>query len=78
MSGPGFNLTGDQPEHIHGIHVTEGYFQLFGVPVTLGRTFTPQEDTPNGGKIVFPPLCNDMNHFFQVAARLRPGTARCP
>jgi putative ABC transport system permease protein len=125
MSGPGFNLTGDRPEQIHGIHVTQNYFNLFGATVVLGRTFTPQEDAPNGGKVAmlsynlwqrkfggdkgllgksvslgnepytivgvigkqfdpdpaadiwlpfqFPPVSNDNNHFFQVAARLRPG-----
>src|SRR5277367_445585 len=52
FGGPGFNLTGDKPEQIHGIHVTEGYFRLFGAPVMLGRTFTPQEDLPTGGKNV--------------------------
>jgi predicted permease len=52
FAGPGFNLTGDRPEQIHGIHVTEGYFRLFGAPIQLGRTFTPQEDAPNGGKTV--------------------------
>jgi putative ABC transport system permease protein len=52
FAGPGFNITGDRPEQIHGIHVTEGYFRLFGAPVMLGRTFTPQEDAPNGGKVV--------------------------
>ncbi|MGA9462707.1 MAG: ABC transporter permease [Terracidiphilus sp.] len=52
FSGPGFNLTGGQPELIHGIHVTEGHFKLFGAPVLLGRTFTQQEDMPNGGKVV--------------------------
>jgi predicted permease len=52
FSGPGFNLTGDRPELIHGIHVTEGYFRLFGAPVMLGRTFTKQEDLPNGGKVI--------------------------
>jgi hypothetical protein len=51
FAGPGFNLTGDHLEQVHGIHVTEGYFRLFGAPVMLGRTFTPQEDTPNGGKV---------------------------
>jgi len=50
--GPGFNITGDRPEQIHGLHVTEGYFRLFGAPVLLGRTFTLQEDSPNGGKVV--------------------------
>jgi predicted permease len=52
FGGPGFNITGDRPEQVHGIHVTEGYFRLFGAPVMLGRTFTPQEDSPNGGKVV--------------------------
>jgi predicted permease len=52
IAGPGFNLTGDRPEQLHGIHVTEPYFRLYGAPVKLGRTFTPQEDLPNGGKVV--------------------------
>jgi predicted permease len=50
-TGPGFNISGDRPEQIHGIHVTEGYFRVFGAPVILGRTFTPQEDAPHGGKV---------------------------
>jgi putative ABC transport system permease protein len=52
FSGPGFNITGDRPEQIHGLHVTEGYFRLFGAPVLLGRTFTMQEDAPHGGNVV--------------------------
>jgi predicted permease len=52
FAGPGFNITGDRPELIHGIHVSEGYFRVFGAPVTLGRTFTQQEDAPNGGHVV--------------------------
>lgn len=52
-AGPGFNLTGgSRPEEVNGIHVTEGYFRLYGAPVALGRTFTPQEDLPHGGKVV--------------------------
>src|SRR5437899_1982534 len=51
-AGPGFNLTGGSPEQVHGIHVTEGYFSVYGAPVALGRTFTPQEDSPHGGKVV--------------------------
>jgi predicted permease len=51
-SGPGFNITGDRPEQVHGLHVTEGYFRLFGAHLLLGRSFTPQEDAPNGGKVV--------------------------
>ena len=52
FGGPGFNLTGAIPEQAHGIHVSEAYFRLFGAPVQLGRTFTPQEDSPDGGNVV--------------------------
>ncbi len=52
-AGPGFNLTGgSHPEQIHGIHVTEGYFRVYGAPVELGRTFTKQEASPHGGHVV--------------------------
>jgi putative ABC transport system permease protein len=52
-AGPGFNLTGgSRPEQVNGIHVTEGYFSVYGAPLALGRTFTPQEDSPHGGKVV--------------------------
>ncbi len=52
FGGPGFNLTGAVPEQVHGIHVSENYFRLFGAPVLLGRTFTRQEDSPNGAHVV--------------------------
>lgn len=52
FAGPGFNITGERPELIHGIHVSEAYFRVFGAPVMLGRTFTQQEDSPNGGHVV--------------------------
>jgi predicted permease len=52
FAGPGFNITGDRPELVHGIHVSEAYFRVFGAPVMMGRTFTPQEDLPNGGHVV--------------------------
>ena len=52
QGGPGFNITGDVPEQVHGLHVSEAWFRLFGAPVILGRTFTPQEDSPNGGHVV--------------------------
>jgi putative ABC transport system permease protein len=51
-AGPGFNLTGGRPEQVHGIHVTEGYFRVYGAPLMLGRTFTPLEDSPHGGRVV--------------------------
>jgi putative ABC transport system permease protein len=52
FGGPGFNLTGAVPEQVHGIHVTHDYFALFGAPIQLGRTFTQEEDLPNGGRVV--------------------------
>ncbi len=52
FGGPGFNLTGAVPQQVHGIHVSQAYFRLFGAPVLLGRTFTPQEDSPHGGHAV--------------------------
>jgi hypothetical protein len=52
IGGPGFNLTGAVPEQVQGIHVSGSYFRLFGAHVILGRTFTSQEDSPNGGHVV--------------------------
>ncbi len=52
FTSPGFNLTGDRPEQLHGIHVSEAYFRLFGARPLLGRTFTPSEDSPHGGNVV--------------------------
>jgi len=46
------NLTGgDRPEQISGIHVSANYFQLFGARVMQGRTFTADEDIPNGPRL---------------------------
>src|SRR5450755_2457408 len=48
----GFNLTGGAyPAQIRGIRVSADYFRLFGAPVTEGRTFTADEDRPNGGHV---------------------------
>jgi len=52
FTSPGFNLTGDRPEQLHGIHVSEAYFRLFGARTVLGRTFTRLEDSPHGGMVV--------------------------
>src|SRR6185437_7357900 len=53
FGGPGLNLTGGAyPEQIQGIHVTKDYFRLFGAEVATGRTFTTEEDRPNGGHVV--------------------------
>lgn len=53
FSGPGLNLTGGAyPEQVKGLHVTHDYFKLFGAPIELGRTFTVQEDSPHGPRVV--------------------------
>ena len=53
FGGPGMNLTGGAfPEQVKGIHVTADYFRLFGAPVQLGRTFTADEDQPNGPRVM--------------------------
>src|SRR5277367_707270 len=47
FAGPGMNLTGgDRPEQIKGIHASSGYFEVFGAPLAIGRTYTPDEDRP--------------------------------
>lgn len=53
FGGAGMNLTGgDHPEQVQGIHVSAGYFPLFGAPVVAGRTFTSAEDSSHGGNVV--------------------------
>jgi predicted permease len=47
------NLTGiDTPAQIVAGQVSADFFRLFGAPVILGRTFTADEDRPNGGHVV--------------------------
>jgi putative ABC transport system permease protein len=47
----GLNLgAGDRRDPVNAVHVTAGFFDVFGVQPILGRTFTPQEDLPNAGK----------------------------
>ena len=49
--GPAVNLTGgDQPEQLHGVRASAGYFPVFGVPMLMGRAFTAEEDRPGGPK----------------------------
>lgn len=49
FEGPGINLTGDdRPEQLKGIRVSKDYFRVFGAPMTLGRTFSADEDRPGG------------------------------
>src|SRR5215472_7583144 len=44
FGGPGINLTSDHPEQLQGIHVSAGYFRVFGAPMALGRPFSADED----------------------------------
>jgi putative ABC transport system permease protein len=53
FGGPGVNITAvGEPEQVEAIHVSGSYFHLFGARVEYGRTFTPDEDRPNGGRVV--------------------------
>jgi predicted permease len=53
FGGPGVNITGvGEPEQVKAIHVSASYFGLFGARVDSGRTFTSEEDRPNGGRVV--------------------------
>lgn len=52
FGGPGINLTGDHPEQLQGIHVSAGYFRVFGAPMALGRAFSSSEDRTHGRKVV--------------------------
>jgi putative ABC transport system permease protein len=47
------NYTGGQaPEQLQTAQVSADYFKLFGAPIIRGRTFTREEDLPNGEKVV--------------------------
>ena len=47
------NLTGGSfPEQLQSDRVSADYFRLFGMSTELGRTFTPEEDRPNGPRVV--------------------------
>jgi putative ABC transport system permease protein len=41
-----------RPEPVPAIHVSSGFFDVFGVSPILGRTFTPEEDLPKAGNLV--------------------------
>jgi len=45
-------LTSAVPEQVHGLHVTSGYFRLFGAPLMLGQSFTSSDDNPAGARVV--------------------------
>jgi putative ABC transport system permease protein len=47
------NFTGSAlPEQLKAIHVSQEYFQTFGVPLGNGRAFLPEEDRPGGRPVV--------------------------
>ncbi|HJY27129.1 MAG TPA: ABC transporter permease, partial [Pyrinomonadaceae bacterium] len=47
------NLTGDgEPERLDGQVVTANVFSILGVPASLGRTFSPDEDQPGQEHVV--------------------------
>jgi putative ABC transport system permease protein len=53
LAGPGMNLGGgDRPEQVRGIHVSAGYFNVFGATLAIGRMFTEDEDRPGGPNVV--------------------------
>jgi putative ABC transport system permease protein len=52
VSDPGVNLTGgDRPEHLRAMHVSSGYFDVFGAQVRTGRTFRDSDDRPNSARV---------------------------
>src|SRR5262245_984954 len=52
FSGVEFNYTGgDAVELWHGLRVSADLFHAFRLPILKGRTFTPEEDRPNGGRV---------------------------
>src|SRR5580704_9088160 len=47
------NITGMAgPERVSALDVTDGVLPILGVSVTLGRTFTPADDSPRSAKTV--------------------------
>ena len=52
ISDPGVNLTGgDRPEHLRAMHVSAGYFDVFGAQIRAGRAFRAHEDRPHGPRV---------------------------
>ena len=53
IRGWGGALTGSgEPTRISGLAVSHDMFSMLGVPVARGRTFAPEEDVPNGPRVV--------------------------
>lgn len=48
-----FQLTGgDQPQRVYGATTTANFFETLGVEAILGRTFRPDDDTPEAARVV--------------------------
>ncbi len=52
LGGPGVTLGGDRTEQVPAMHVSAGYFRVFGATPALGRSFSAREDAPNGPRVV--------------------------
>lgn len=48
------NLTGgdDEPERVRVARVSDGFFQILGVPTYIGRFFSPDEDKPGAAGVI--------------------------
>jgi putative ABC transport system permease protein len=53
FDGKSFNLTGQgEPERLRGAAVSANLFRLLAVNPAIGRGFLPEEDNPDGAKVV--------------------------
>src|ERR1700722_2167013 len=51
--GGGVNLrAGTVVRYLTGAHVSAHYFEVLGIPILFGRSFTEDEDRPNGPPVV--------------------------
>ncbi len=51
--GGSVTLTGaGRPEELQGVRVSASYFDIFGIPASLGRTFAPDEDQLGKSQVV--------------------------
>ena len=46
------NTTGEAPRYLPAARVTADFFTVLGLAPALGRNFTPEEDRPNGPRVV--------------------------
>jgi putative ABC transport system permease protein len=49
----GVNISGgDQPIRVRGLRASDGLFRVLGVTLAMGRSFTAEEDRPEGASVV--------------------------